>query len=1034
MTFEPTEINYIIELLQQRVSRLGPSSRHTSFKSDTTKSECQNFSDIRTTAQPILTRGRSVSDGTPMFSCETVYSNTPFRGISPLSSFPQKYNVGGLRYLDLSNNALNDSNCARILAAALNGPLEGLEIGNNYIHRGIAFSQTIQLLSTNNRNSFRHRLRYLGLSHNFISSKALVLLLDSLTSNTSLASLDMSWNEVDHTIVNNEALRRFLRGNEHLRSLDLCHNRLNADSYKEIHLGLLENESLLMLPMAGNQQVDISPTVNLIQIKLRENRLLYKSQTHKKIIAEEGNAFQTEEELVMRVDNIERSVERQATSTAQNYELQLSPVFGLDNFVSYSSTNLALGSLNSRSTDPSATAGSSCVDPHIKDVKVPGYSVAIAIPLDAYQNNPGIRTKMYNNGRAQILGDNCTFARIPNHLIDSSLNCEVKSDCRASDSSAGGTDNLKCIPEDLRNNSTGQNVNVNSHFCEINDKFSNNTLNVFFSAPLAGFDRNAKPHPLEMLDYTSERELLIQVFREVHRDVNVHFDFATTDSLRTALSFGCKALHFSGHGIPKGLCFEDGRMGLHVVKVSQLKDLLGAGGLQLQFVFVSACYSMEIGEAFVKAGVPHVVCVKVDTKIQDAAAIAFTRAFYVALLSGKTVKNAFAIAREALKLSPYVSDRVLEGDKFILLPDYSFVASEAQLDDFSVGANHHNKAVFPSRPVVDWPIPGKSCTMGANLVDVTSFLAANRLPTPPADFEGREVVMHSVIRHLLERRLVSIVGEDGVGKSAVAATICKYLSDREVFSDSIVYFRAKGHKNYRSFLGGMLNALKGCGCSSISACVLSAVSRQSSSSNLVYPEEEVIFTCLESLRMLLVLDNIDELIADYGESHTDFRIFLGRLFEQCPHVKVLVVSTDTLAMHNINVGFGIVEYSFLLGPLTLISTLRLFARLAPSLSSASARKEFIQALQPARQLHVSVDSRDVNNTALQILALFGDGHPAKIVHMACESTADMVEHLCNRGINIIHSSAVLNSVMSTQSTTSFTSSPAMSNNVTSTSK
>lgn len=150
---------------------------------------------------------------------------------------------------------------------------------------------------------------------------------------------------------------------------------------------------------------------------------------------------------------------------------------------------------------------------------------------------------------------------------------------------------------------------------EASEKFSNNTLNVMFSAPLAGFDRNSRPHPLEMLDYTTERELLMQVFKEVHRDVSVHFDFATTDTLRTALSFGCKALHFSGHGIPKGLCFEDGRAGLQVVRVNQLRDLLGAGGLNLQFVFVSACYSMEIGEAFVKAGVPHVVCVKVDTKV-----------------------------------------------------------------------------------------------------------------------------------------------------------------------------------------------------------------------------------------------------------------------------------------------------------------------------------------------------------------------------------------------------------------------------------
>ena len=46
---------------------------------------------------------------------------------------------------------------------------------------------------------------------------------------------------------------------------------------------------------------------------------------------------------------------------------------------------------------------------------------------------------------------------------------------------------------------------------EAAEKFSSHTLNVFFSAPLAGFDRNSRPHPLEMLDYTSERELLTQV-------------------------------------------------------------------------------------------------------------------------------------------------------------------------------------------------------------------------------------------------------------------------------------------------------------------------------------------------------------------------------------------------------------------------------------------------------------------------------------------------------------------------------------------
>lgn len=385
----------------------------------------------------------------------------------------------------------------------------------------------------------------------------------------------------------------------------------------------------------------------------------------------------------------------------------------------------------------------------------------------------------------------------------------------------------------------------------------------------------------------------------------------------------------------------------------------------------------------------------------------------MALLSGKTVKNSFLIAREALKLSPYVSDRVLEGDKFVLLPDYAGIAGESLTEGAApITAHHHNQAIFPSRPVCDWPVPNRHCTMGPNLIDVRTFLASNRLPAPPADFEGREVVMHNLIRHILERRLVSLVGEDGVGKSAVAAAVCKYLADREMFPDSIVYFRAKGIKDYRSFLSGLLHALQNSGSATISGRIQALLSNQRSgygSANLVYPEEEVIFSCLESLRMLLVMDTLDELIADYGESHTEFRLFLGRLFEQCPHVKVLVVATDTLAMHNINLGYTTVEYSVLLGPLTLISTLRLFARLAPSLSSPSARREFIASLQPARQLHVSVNSRDVNKTALQILSLFGDGHPAKIVHMACESTPETVEHLRAMGNHIIQSSALYNS-------------------------
>lgn len=84
---------------------------------------------------------------------------------------------------------------------------------------------------------------------------------------------------------------------------------------------------------------------------------------------------------------------------------------------------------------------------------------------------------------------------------------------------------------------------------------------------------------------------------------------------------------------------------------------------------------------------PHVVCVKVDAKLLDSAAMAFTRAFYLSLLSGHPVKKSFDIAREALKsrylacspyqcilasyfeCSPYVVDSTIEGEK--VRPEYS---------------------------------------------------------------------------------------------------------------------------------------------------------------------------------------------------------------------------------------------------------------------------------------------------------------------------------------------------------------------------
>ncbi|CAN0472216.1 unnamed protein product, partial [Laminaria digitata] len=46
------------------------------------------------------------------------------------------------------------------------------------------------------------------------------------------------------------------------------------------------------------------------------------------------------------------------------------------------------------------------------------------------------------------------------------------------------------------------------------------------------------------------------------------------------------------------------------LQVNRLKNLFQAGGVRTQLAFISACSSEKCGDAFVDAGVPHVVAVK----------------------------------------------------------------------------------------------------------------------------------------------------------------------------------------------------------------------------------------------------------------------------------------------------------------------------------------------------------------------------------------------------------------------------------------
>ena len=311
--------------------------------------------------------------------------------------------------------------------------------------------------------------------------------------------------------------------------------------------------------------------------------------------------------------------------------------------------------------------------------------------------------------------------------------------------------------------------------------------------------------------------------------------------------------------------------------------------------------------------------------------------------------------------------------------------------------------------------------------------------------------MYRVITTLLERRLVSLVGCLGVGKTALTTSLCTYVADRTMFPDGVFYLRVTNITSHSAFLTTMLRGLfagpkrvverlheirnTSLAFQSVTASILAAMrpGRQLSLSSesmdsfgtyaeterddllgnglaaastpgytaheIMFHQEELIVTSLSSLQVLLVLDHVDDLLRGAGEAGTDLKFFLGRLFDRCHQVKVLVNSTEPLGMRNVS-GFGVVENTIALGPLTLRSSVRLYARLASSLLTSSAKAAFIAAVLPPRQHNVTATSRELTRQAADILALFGNGLASAIVKQACESTPEDVDRLMAEGIRI----------------------------------
>ncbi|RHY34522.1 hypothetical protein DYB32_000897 [Aphanomyces invadans] len=195
--------------------------------------------------------------------------------------------------------------------------------------------------------------------------------------------------------------------------------------------------------------------------------------------------------------------------------------------------------------------------------------------------------------------------------------------------------------------------------------------------------------PLPELNIKQEQHRLHRIFADSNRALRTVHGVMSVDSLRKVLDRNVTVLHFSGHGGGANeadqdfLVFEDcNATGLgHLIDSTTLQSILCSGlpTPSLKLVFVSSCHSRQVGEVFLRAGVQHVVCVKQNEKILDEVSIIFSQAFYHAILHGKTVPQAFAIAQTRVSAETTNQYKV-ESGKFVLLQRCRCDALERQDD------------------------------------------------------------------------------------------------------------------------------------------------------------------------------------------------------------------------------------------------------------------------------------------------------------------------------------------------------------------
>lgn len=381
--------------------------------------------------------------------------------------------------------------------------------------------------------------------------------------------------------------------------------------------------------------------------------------------------------------------------------------------------------------------------------------------------------------------------------------------------------------------------------------FSNQIL-LLFSAPLLNEDFS----PVENLSIQKEINAIALVLEDISHPIAVEIvvKVATSETLQDVLSNRIKPLiiHFIGHGMRDGdstaLVLEDE---VGITRSFTEEELVIALSNQkqapCQLALLNACYSEKLAQAFVKAGVAHVIAVNAEDKILDVAARRFSRRLYQALFNQDSVTNSFLSSRNAVK----------HDDKLIKL---------FNSETFQQGVNFDEAFKFRLLPQTEHNQSLIIEPADSHQVIYPQWSNTN-IPRDDPNFVGRRQEIHQVIKVLVEsdKRCIALHGMGGIGKTALAYAISRWLHERDRYKNGVWFISLRDTDS----VGTLITKIK-----------------QSLELKSFALERE-----LRNSRVFLILDDLDRLIEKESNELIEL---LNSLLEQCPNLRLLLTSRDSL--------------------------------------------------------------------------------------------------------------------------------------------